>query len=120
MKKRKTLLFNPGPTNVSEGVRNAIKTEDICHREKEFSDVLLRVRNNILKVANGEKTHTAIAFVSSATGCNEAVISSIWGKMLLIINGKYSERLKEIALRYAIPLVVLRFNPYNQIDLKKN
>ena len=32
----KTLLFNPGPTNVSNDVRDAIKTRDICHREPEF------------------------------------------------------------------------------------
>ena len=39
MKKR---LFNPGPTNVSEPVRDSIKTHDICHREPEFFEVLSR------------------------------------------------------------------------------
>lgn len=112
-------LFNPGPTNVSENVREAIKTPDICHREKEFSDVLCRVREKILKVVNGQETHTAIAFVSSATGCNEAVISSIEGKILLINNGKYSERLKKIAERYKLPFVELKFDPYKQAKLEK-
>jgi len=110
--------MNPGPTNVSETVRSALKTKDICHREPEFSEVLQRVRSNLLKVVKGEKTHTAIPFVASATGSNEAVISSIHGKILLINNGKYSERLKEIAKRYHISTKELTFHPLEQIDLK--
>lgn len=117
--KKKTLLFNPGPTNISESVRNAIKTKDICHREKEFFEVLSRVRDKILRVVNGRETHTAIAFVSSATGCNEAVISSISEKVLLINNGKYSERLKKMVERYNIPLIELKFNPFKQISLER-
>lgn len=119
MRKKKTLLFNPGPTNVSEAVREAIKTPDICHREKEFSDVLENVRQKILTVVNGEKTHTVVAFVASSTGANEAVISSIWGKILLIENGKYSERLGKIAQRYSLPLVSLKFEPFKAVDLDR-
>lgn len=112
------MLFNPGPTNVSEEVREAIKTKDICHREKEFFELLSRVRSKILKVINGEKTHTAVFFVSSATGCNEAVIASIEGKVLLINNGKYAQRLKEIIERYHLPLIELKFDPLKEINLE--
>lgn len=117
--KKKYLLFNPGPTNVSEAVRSAIKTRDICHREKEFFAVLEAIRRKILKVVNGEKTHTAVVFVSSATGANESIISSIHGKILLIENGKYSERLRKIAERYSIPMTVLKFDPMKPIDLRQ-
>src|SRR3989344_4020694 len=115
---KKIILMNPGPTNVSESVRNAIKTNDICHREIEFSEVLHDVRKNLLKVVGGRKTHTAIPFIASATGSNEAVISSIRGKILLINNGKYSERLMKITERYHIPMKVLKFHPLEQINLK--
>jgi 2-aminoethylphosphonate-pyruvate transaminase len=115
----KKLLFNPGPTNVSERVRQAIKTQDICHREKEFFEVLSAVRKKIVKAVNGQKTHSTTLFISSATGCNEAIISSIWGKILLIRNGKYSERLGEIAEKYKIPMSVLDFEEFAEIDLKK-
>lgn len=116
---KKTLLLNPGPTNVSEEVRRAIKTQDICHREQEFFDVLSSVREKVLKAVNGEGTHTAIAFISSATGCNEAVISSIRGKVLVINNGKYSERLRKIVQTYKIPFIEMKVNPYAQIDVKE-
>ena len=116
---KKTLLFNPGPTNVSKGVRNAIKTRDICHREKEFSEVLQKVRSRILKVVNGQRTHVAIAFVSSATGCNEAMLCGIHGKVLLINNGKYSERLKKIIQIHKIRFIELKVDQFKQLDFGK-
>lgn len=113
----KKLLFNPGPTNVSEKVREAIKTEDICHREKEFTEVLLRINKNILKIFNGEDTHSAVLFVSSGTGCNEAICSSVHGKVLVINNGKYSDRICEILEKYKIPINRLKMNSLEPISL---
>ncbi len=115
----KKLLFNPGPTNVSEDVRSALKTNDICHRESEFFNVLANVRKNLLKVVNGEGTHTVVAFVSSGTGCNEAVIASIHGKILLINNGKYAQRMSSITKMYRIPFVEVIFDPMEAVDVDK-
>ncbi|HUS49689.1 MAG TPA: 2-aminoethylphosphonate aminotransferase, partial [Candidatus Paceibacterota bacterium] len=114
MKKK---LFNPGPTNVSEKVREAVKTEDICHREPEFREVLLRINKNIVKILNGESTHNAVLFTSSGTGCNEAICSSIHGKVLVINNGKYSDRICDILENYNLPINRLIFNPLEPINL---
>jgi len=111
-------LFNPGPTNVSEKVRNSIKTDDICHREKEFSEVLLRINENIIKVLNGKETHESVLFVSSGTGCNEAICSSIHGKVLIIRNGKYSNRICDIIKKYNIPFNILDIPPLEPINIK--
>lgn len=115
----KKMLFNPGPTNVSENVREAIKTEDICHREPEFEEVILRLNKNIVKLLNGEDTHSAVLFVSSGTGCNEAIINSIEGKVLVVNNGKYSERITEIIENYNIPYSSIMFNPMDYVDIDK-
>ena len=119
MENMKKKLFNPGPTNVSEDVRASVKTTDICHREPEFMEVLLRVNENIVKLFNGEKTHSAILFVSSGTGCNEAICSSIHGKVLVINNGKYSDRICEILEGYDIPINRLTLSNSDRIDLNK-
>tara|TARA_B100000315_G_C14590007_1_gene595258 strand:- start:979 stop:2067 length:1089 start_codon:yes stop_codon:yes gene_type:complete len=113
----KTRLFNPGPTNVSEKVRDAIKTKDICHREKEFFESLLRVNKNIVKVLNGEDTHSAVLFVSSGTGSNEAICAAIHGKVLVLNNGKYSDRLCDILERFKIPLNRLKLPQLELMDL---
>lgn len=113
---KKTKLFNPGPTNTHEEVKKALSVGDVCHREKEFHELMDGVRRKILKVANGEGTHTAVVFTCSGSGCNEAIISSIQGKVLLINNGKYAQRLGEITERYSIPLVEVKCDPLNLID----
>lgn len=107
----KRLLFNPGPTNVCESVRNAIRTHDICHREPEFTKVLKQLTNDLVTLVNGAGTHSAVLFVSSGTGCNEAMINGIEGKALVINNGKYSDRLCDILERYRIPYVRLKQDP---------
>jgi 2-aminoethylphosphonate-pyruvate transaminase len=113
----KTRLFNPGPTNVSEKVRDAIKTQDICHREKEFFETLLRVNKNLVKVLNGEGTHSAVLFISSGTGGNEAICAAIHGKVLVLNNGKYSDRLCDILERFKIPLNRLKLPQLEPMDL---
>ena len=117
LKSEKNLLFNPGPTNVSEDVRNAIRTKDICHREKEFFEVLLRVNKNLTKVLNGSETHSAVLFASSGTGANEAICASIHGKVLVINNGKYSDRICDILGIYKIPINRLKLDSLQPIDL---
>lgn len=112
------MLFNPGPTNVDEEVRDALKTHDICHREKEFFETVLRLNKNIIKAFNGEGTHSAILFVASGTGCNEAICAAIHGKVLVINNGKYSDRICEILDRYKIPMNRLKVPPLELVNLK--
>ncbi len=114
----KKLLFNPGPTNVSERVREAIKTDDICHREPEFTEVLLRVNENVVKIFNGEGTHSAVLFVSSGTGCNEAICSSIHGKVLVVNNGKYSDRICDILEKYNVPINRVKMEPFEPVKLR--
>ena len=113
----KTLLFNPGPTNVSEDVREALKTRDICHREPEFTEVLPRVLRNLCGALGGADTHSAVMFVSSGTGCNEAICAAIHGKALVLNNGKYAERIFGIMERLGVDATQLSVPPLEPIDL---
>ena len=111
------MLFNPGPTNVSKEVRETLNLPDICHREEEFFESLSRLNKNIIKLLNGIGTHDSILFVSSGTGANEAICTSIYGKVLVINNGKYSDRICDILNKYYIPLNRLKLNPTEPINL---
>lgn len=115
----KTLLFNPGPTNVADEVRDALKTRDICHREIEFREALLSVNERLVRLLGGENTHSAVMFVSSATGCNEAIIGSIRGKALVVNNGKYSDRLCDILERFHVPFTRVVCDPLKPVDIEK-
>jgi 2-aminoethylphosphonate-pyruvate transaminase len=113
------LLFNPGPTNVNIEVKQALITENHSHRDEEFLEVFERVCSNLVKICYGEQTHCAIPFVASGTGANEAILSSITGKLLIIENGRYSKRLIDIASKYKHNIKIAHFDPLIPIDLNQ-
>ena len=95
------ILLNPGPVNVSERVRKALLRPDICHRESEFSELLIGIRQKLLKafVPGAESEYTAIVITGSGTAAVEAaLLSSVpQGKRALTItNGLYGERMSSM------------------------
>lgn len=94
------LLFNPGPTNTRASTKRALITEDMSHRTPMFTHVLEDVCRHVTQLLHGEDTHSAILFASSGTGANEAILSSIEGPIMVIVTGRYSERLAQIAERW--------------------
>ena len=115
------VLFNPGPTNISDYVRDAMCFGDFCHREREVTHTISEVTNKIVEIVNGTGTYDAVLFASSGTGCNEAVISSIVGEVLIIDNGKYSKRLRDIVDRYSIKCSTFVCDPNSDtpIDIQR-
>jgi 2-aminoethylphosphonate-pyruvate transaminase len=106
----KTFLLNAGPTNVSDEVAQALLCGNISHNDKNFSEVLLRVNSNIVKSLKIDMEYSSVMFATSGTGCNEAVIASIYGKILLLESGKYSHRIMCMVRKYGIPMVALKFS----------
>lgn len=95
------ILLNPGPVTLSERVKNALLKPDLCHREIEFFQLQTNIREKLLKIyeLNAEK-YAVILLTGSGTSAMEAMISSLIpqdGKLLVIENGVYGERLTKIA-----------------------
>jgi 2-aminoethylphosphonate-pyruvate transaminase len=89
----------------------------MSHREAEFSEVLARVSENMVKVLNGEGTHDCVPFVASGTGANEAVLAAVHGKLLVVVAGRYSERIGSIAQRLQVPMRRVDFPPLDGIEV---
>ncbi len=113
----KNILLNPGPTNLSNEVREVLTMPDYCHREPLVVKKYKEVTQKLVEVFDCKDTHDAILFVSSGTGCNEAMINGIQGKVLLLNNGKYSQRLGEITSVYNIPYVNYLIGDYSNFDI---
>ncbi len=110
MKNKKWVLMNPGPVNVSEGVRKALLCPDMCHREKEFSDTLSEIRKRLLKIFKISDTHTVAILTGSGTAALECMLSSFADekkKVLVLSNGVYGERMKYILEVHGSPVDVL-------------
>lgn len=118
-----TILLNPGPVVLSERVRKALLKPDLCHREQEFIDLQNKIRADLLDVYHLNTTDWAsIVFTGSGTSAMEAMMTSLvpaHGKVLIIENGVYGERLTKIAKIHDIDHVVLHHAWGEAIDLVK-
>lgn len=103
----KTILLNPGPVTLSPRVRNAMLRDDLCHREPEFATLQNGIREKLLASYALPATDWAAALITgSGTAAVESMLSSLVprdGKLLIVENGVYGERMRRIADRYAIP-----------------
>lgn len=118
-----TILLNPGPVVLSERVRNALTQPDLCHREQEFIELQNKIRQSLLEVYQlPPEKWAGIVFTGSGTSAMEAMMTSLipaHGKVLIIENGVYGERLTKIAKIHDIDHVILHHEWGEEIDLQK-
>lgn len=106
------VLLNPGPVNTSARVKAALVHDDVCHRDPAYSDVLLRVTGKLRKVFRASQEHSVVLVTGSGTAVMECAIASCVpadGKILVIDNGAFGERLAEIARLHQMDLLHLRY-----------
>jgi 2-aminoethylphosphonate-pyruvate transaminase len=109
---KRMVLLNPGPVNVTDRVRDALLRGDLCHREKEFSDLLGDIRRKIPALLNLEKEYSSVLVSGSGTAALEMGVSSCLNEdrtMLIIQNGVYGERIGKIADAYKLKKHVLNY-----------
>ena len=120
---KRNILLNPGPATTTDTVKMAQIVPDICPREKEFADLMRKLRSDLLKVVHADpQEYTAVLFCGSGTINIDVCINSLLpqGKSVLIVNnGAYSSRAVEICQYYGLPYINLEF-PVDQVpDLSK-
>lgn len=119
---KKPMLFSPGPVMTSEKVRNALLHYDICHRSREFEKLYKRLCTKVLKIFDADDSYKSVLISGSGTAANEAVLSSVFrpgDKALLIRNGEFGDRLKQMLDQYKIPYADCRFEWGTQVDTEK-
>ena len=122
--KKKWVLLNPGPVNVTARVRRSLLGPDLCHREKEFALVLSSIRKRLLSLFGIAKTHTVALFTGSGTAALEAMLSSFAEKdkrVLVLSNGVYGERMRKTLELHDSPVLALSsgiggFPPLDKVE----
>lgn len=116
------ILLNPGPVTLSSRVRRALAADDLCHREPEFSELQAAVRARLLAVYGLDSAAwTTIVLGGSGTLAVEAMLATLVprdGRLLVLENGAYGERMSEIARRHEIAVAPLRFETGAEIPLE--
>jgi 2-aminoethylphosphonate-pyruvate transaminase len=111
----RTILLNPGPVNVSPRVRDALAGPDLCHREPEFFDLQDGIRQRLLEAFRTPAgQYTPVLLTGSGTAMVEAIVSSAvpdGGRLLIVQNGVYGERIARIARVHGIAHEVVACTP---------
>lgn len=117
------ILLNPGPVSLSEAVRSAAVSEDLCHRESEYFHLQDRVRGRLLEVYDcNPDAWSAVLLGGSGTAALEAMLSSLLprnARLLVIENGVYGERISRIAAIHGIDFKTLAHAWTDPIDFDR-
>jgi 2-aminoethylphosphonate-pyruvate transaminase len=100
------LLLNPGPVTLTERVRRSLLQPDLCHRESEFFDLQDEARSRLLAVYGLDSAiWTAVLMTGSGTAAVESMVASVvpeQGRVLVVENGVYGERIAQMCAQYRI------------------
>ena len=108
------ILFTPGPLTTSQTVKQAM-LRDLGSRDVAFIEAIRHIRQTLLAVAGVSKNkgdYEAVLMQGSGTFGLESVIGSTVppdGKLLVIINGAYGDRIDRIAKVLKIDTATLEY-----------
>jgi len=117
---KRNILLTPGPATTTDTVKMAMVVSDICPRETEFCELVAEIRSDLVKIAKGDHTYTAVLFSGSGTAVMDATINSVVPpkrKIAIISNGAYGERMVKIAQAYQLDYTDIRFGYGEKINL---
>jgi 2-aminoethylphosphonate-pyruvate transaminase len=100
------LLLNPGPVTLTERVRRSLLQPDLCHREAEFFDLQDEARRRLLATYSLDPSQwAAVLMTASGTAAVESMVAALvpqTGRLLIVENGVYGERIALICAQYGI------------------
>jgi len=110
---RDLLLFTPGPLTTSKTVKQAM-LRDVGSWDREFSEVVAGVRSSLLAVAGVSKQqgYEAVLVQGSGSFALEAVVTSFTppqGKLLVLVNGAYGDRIAKMAAMQSIAVTAIKY-----------
>jgi 2-aminoethylphosphonate-pyruvate transaminase len=103
------LLLTPGPLTTTDEVKSAM-LKDWCTWDDDYNNIVQEVRHTLVKLATDAAGYTSVLMQGSGTASVESVIGSVipaTGKLAVLTNGVYGNRIVEIAEYLNIPVVAI-------------
>lgn len=101
------LLLTPGPLSTTKSVKAAM-LRDWCTWDDEYHSIVQDLRAALVRLATPAEGYAAVLMQGSGTFSVEAAIGTalpVDGRLLVLTNGAYGERMVEIAHRLRISVV---------------
>lgn len=106
-------LLTPGPLTTTKTVKEVMMV-DHCTWDNDYKQITQWIRRELLDFAHvSENTYTAVLMQGSGTfGVESAITSSVGknGKLLILANGAYGERMEDIAKHAGLNYVIKNFH----------
>lgn len=115
------LLLTPGPLSTSKPVKAAM-LRDWCTWDDDYNSIVESVRAKLVDLATASDGYTCVLMQGSGTFSVEAVIGSALpedGRLLVLSNGAYGQRIANIAQTLHIPVVVHDSGERDPTDLQQ-
>ena len=116
------ILLTPGPLSTSKTVKAAM-LRDWCTWDDDYNNIVQEIRKTLVSIATKATGYTALLMQGSGTASVESVIGSVIsssGKLAVLTNGVYGNRIAEIAKYLQIPVVIIdssELEPSNILQL---
>ncbi|QDT24908.1 2-aminoethylphosphonate--pyruvate transaminase [Gimesia panareensis] len=113
------LLLTPGPLTTTRTVREAMLA-DYSTWDVDYNQRVVEIRERLVQLAASTPGYTSVLMQGSGTFAVEATLGSVippYGKLLLISNGAYGDRIGQIADCLNIPRVTLAYAETELPDL---
>nr|WP_240546037.1 2-aminoethylphosphonate--pyruvate transaminase [Paenibacillus artemisiicola] len=117
---RPYLLLTPGPLTTSDTVKEAM-LRDWCTWDQDYNSLVQSIRGRLVRLATAASpdAYTAVPMQGSGSFSVEAVIGTAVpreGKLLVLANGAYGQRIAQMARIYGIALSVLDFGETDRVE----
>ena len=116
------LLLTPGPLSTSKGVKAAM-LRDWCTWDNEYNDLVQSLRAKLVSLGGrNHDDYTTVLMQGSGTFSVESVIGSVVpedGKLVVLTNGAYGNRIAQIAKVLKVNTVVVDFGEIGQAEPEK-
>src|SRR5208337_1212144 len=104
------VLLTPGPLSTTPTVKAAM-LRDWCTWDNDYNAIVQEVRRTLVELSTPQEGYTSVLMQGSGTFCVEATLGTAVpsdGRILILANGAYGERMALIAQRLRIAHTVLR------------
>ena len=104
------VLLTPGPLSTTPTVKAAM-LRDWCTWDDDYCGIVQDIRRKLVELATQQEGYTSVLMQGSGTFCVEATLGTVVradGKLLVLANGAYGERMAVIAARLNIAHTVIR------------
>lgn len=116
------ILLTPGPLNTSMAVKEAM-LHDLGTRDGEYQNMVEGLRKKLLQLAHVDgETHSVVFLQGSGTYGVESVLDSAVGKIgkvLILSNGAYGERMEQICKAHGIAYQIQAFSKLEALPVEQ-